>query len=333
MRIFVQIPCLNEAETLPMTLEALPKSAAGFPVEVLVVDDGSTDDTAQVATALGVHHLVRHQQNRGLAAAFMTGLVSCVERGADVIVNLDADNQYDAGAIERLVQPVLEGQADIVVGSRPIASIEHFSPVKKWLQFLGSGVVRALSGTPVRDAPSGFRAFSSEAALRLNVFSTYTYTLETLIQAGHSNLRVLDVPVDVNPPTRSSRLIRSIPSYVRRSARDLLRTYAIYSPSRLFNVLGAAFLIPTVVLAVRYLGFRLAGEGAGHVQSVIVAGALGAAAVFMFAIGAVAQLVGINRRLLEEIRFLTRRSDLAARRQSMETPGARTEDGHSKGHE
>lgn len=314
MRIFVQIPCLNEAETLPMTLDALPESAAGRPVEVLVIDDGSTDDTAQVARDHGVQHVVRHQQNRGLAAAFMTGLVSCVERGADIIVNLDADNQYDAGAIERLVTPVLEGRADIVVGSRPIADIQHFSPVKKWLQFLGSSVVRALSGTPVRDAPSGFRAFSADAALRLNVFSTYTYTLETLIQAGHSNLRVLDVPVDVNPPTRSSRLIRSIPSYIRRSARDLLRTYAIYRPTSMFNVLGAALLIPSMVLAARYLGFHFSGEGAGHVQSVIVAGALGAASVFMFAIGAVAHLIGINRRLLEEVRFLTRRADVAGRR-------------------
>ena len=324
MRIFVQIPCLNEAETLPMTLDALPASAAGLPLEVLVIDDGSTDDTAAVAEAHGVQHVVRHQQNRGLAAAFMTGLVSCVERGADIIVNLDADNQYDAGAIERLVQPVLDGQADIVVGSRPIASIQHFSPVKKWLQFLGSSVVRALSGTPVRDAPSGFRAFSADAALRLNVFSTYTYTLETLIQAGHSNLRVLDVPVGVNPPTRSSRLIRSIPSYVRRSARDLLRTYAIYSPTSMFNLFGTALMIPTIVLAVRYLGFHFRGEGAGHVQSVIVAGALGAAAVFMFAIGAVAHLIGINRRLLEELRFLTRRADVATRRENSapEGPGA-----------
>jgi len=307
LKVIIQIPCLNEAETLPQTLAALPRQLDGVDaVEWMVVDDGSRDGTAEVAREHGVDHVVRLPHNQGLARAFMAGLVAAAERGADVIVNTDADNQYRADDVGLLVAPILAGEADIVVGSRPIEAMRHFSPVKRWLQRLGSGVVRALSNTSIRDAPSGFRAFSRDAALRLNVFSNYTYTLETLLQAGHSSLRVADVAVRVNPPTRPSRLVRSNLSYVRRSVGALLSTYLIYRPARIFSALAAVFLVPAVALAVRYLVLAAAGFGKGHVQSVIASGVLAICGVFMLAIGIVAHLMAINRRLLEEIRYLER---------------------------
>ncbi|MCP4654300.1 MAG: glycosyltransferase family 2 protein, partial [bacterium] len=235
MKVIIQIPCLNEEGNLPQTLAELPRELPGVErVEWMVIDDGSTDGTVEVARSLGADHIVRMNGNQGLARAFMAGLVAAAEHGADVIVNTDADNQYQAEDVGALVRPILEGEADLVIGSRPIQSIRHFSAVKRILQRLGSGVVRTLSGTRIRDAPSGFRAFSRDAALRLNVFSNYTYTLETIIQAGHSNLRVVDVPIRVNAPTRPSRLIRSIPAYIRRSILALLSTYLIYRPTRIF---------------------------------------------------------------------------------------------------
>jgi glycosyltransferase involved in cell wall biosynthesis len=307
MKVVIQIPCFNEEETLPATLAALPRELAGADrVEWIVIDDGSADRTAEVARAHGVDHVVRMNGNQGLARAFMAGLVAAVERGADVIVNTDADNQYRADDIPELIRPLTAGEADIVIGARPIAAIRHFSATKRALQRIGSGVVRRLSGTRIRDAPSGFRAFTRDAALRLNVFSSYTYTLETIVQAGHSNLRVVDVPVRVNPPTRRSRLIRSIPVYLRRSVADLLSTYLVYHPTKLFNVLGLLFLIPGLALAVRYLVLASMGQGTGHVQSVIASGVLAICGVFMLAIGVVARLLGVNRRLLEEIRYLER---------------------------
>jgi glycosyltransferase involved in cell wall biosynthesis len=307
MKAIIQIPCYNEETTLPRTLADLPRSLPGIDrVEWLVVDDGSTDRTAEVAREHGVEHVVRLGHNQGLARAFVAGLVAAVERGADVVVNTDADNQYRGEDIARLVAPVVAGEADLVIGSRPISSIEHFSPVKRLLQRLGSRVVRGLSGTSIRDAPSGFRALSADAALRLNVFSAYTYTLETIIQAGHSGLRVLDVPIEVNAPTRESRLIRSIPSYLRHSLVALLGAYTVYRPTRLFGVLATLFLIPATALAVRYLVLVGMGQGAGHVQSVIASGVLAIAGLFMLAIGVVAHLLAINRRLLEEIRYLER---------------------------
>lgn len=307
MRAVIQIPCFNEEETLPTTLEALPRELPGFDeVLVLVIDDGSTDNTIAVAESCGVEHIVRMHGNQGLARAFMAGLLEAVALKADVIINTDADNQYCADDIGKLVSPLLDDRADVVIGSRPIESIGHFSFVKKLLQRIGSGVVRNLSGTLVRDAPSGFRAFTREAALRLNVFSQYTYTLETLIQAGHSNLRVVDTPIRVNGPTRPSRLISSIPSYVRRSVLDLLSAYVIYSPTRIFGVAAALFLVPGAFLALRYLYFLSQGNGLGHVQSVIASGVLAMCGVFMLAIGVLAHLLAINRRLLEEARYLLR---------------------------
>jgi glycosyltransferase involved in cell wall biosynthesis len=307
MKLVIQIPCYNEEEDLPRTLAALPTSIPGVDtIEVLVIDDGSTDQTVAVARQNRVRHVFSNAGNQGLARTFMNGLQAALAAGADVIVNTDADNQYNADDISLLVQPIVEGRADIVVGARPIQSIEHFSPIKKTLQRLGSTVVRSLSGTRIADAPSGFRAFSRDAALRLNVFSRYTYTLETLIQAGHSNLRVIDVPIRVNGPTRPSRLIRSIPTYVRRSILDLFATYVVYSPARLFGWLAALFLLPGGVLAARYAYFASIGEGTGHVQSVIASGVLAVCGVFAIAIAVLAHLLAINRRLLEELRYLQR---------------------------
>lgn len=308
MKLIIQIPCLNEEKTLPETLAELPREVAGCDtVEWLVIDDGSTDDTAAVARANGVDHVVRMNGNQGLARAYMAGLAAAVELGADVVVNTDADNQYCAADIPKLVRPIVDGEADLVVGSRPISAIRHFSLLKRFLQKLGSGVVRTLSSTAVRDAPSGFRALSRDAALRLHVFSGYTYTLETLIQAGHSNLRVRDVPIRVNGPTRPSRLISSIPTYVRRSVHDLLGAYFVYRPVMIFGVLAIVFLTPASILAVRYLILAAMGSGEGHIQSVIASGVLAVCGVFMLAIGVVAHLLGINRRMLEEIRYLERR--------------------------
>lgn len=309
MKVIIQIPCLNEEETLPETLAELPRELEGVDsVEWQVINDGSTDRTVDVALENGVHHIVTMNGNQGLARAFMAGLAAAIDRGADIIVNTDADNQYNAADIPKLVAPILAGNADVVIGARPISAIQHFSPIKRALQKLGSFVVRTLSGTTIHDAPSGFRAISRDAALRLNVFSRYTYTLETIIQAGHSNLRIMDVPIRVNGPTRPSRLVKSIASYVRRSILDLVATYLVYSPTRVFNAAGVFFLVPAGILSVRYLHFVWIGEGAGHIQSVIVAGALAVCGVFMFAIGIVARLLGVNRRLLEEIRYLHRTS-------------------------
>ena len=314
MKLIIQIPCFNEEQTLPETLECLPREMDGIDeIEWLVIDDGSTDRTVEVARAHGVDHIVRMNGNQGLAKAYMAGLVRASELGADIIANTDADNQYRADDLVRLVEPVREGRADIVIGARPIDTIRHFSVIKRFLQRLGSGVVRTLSRTQVRDAPSGFRAMTRDAALRLNVFSRYTYTLETIIQAGHSNLRVVDVPIRVNPPTRPSRLMRSTASYVKRSMLDLLRAYLIYRPTVIFNTLAILFLVPAGGLAVRYLYLAAAGFGKGHIQSVIASGVLAICGVFMLALGVVTHLLGINRKLLEELRFLERRASVERR--------------------
>lgn len=304
----IQICCFNEASTLPETLAALPSRVPGFERVVrVVVDDGSTDGTADLARRLGVEIVIGGGGNRGLARAFMSALEASIATGADVIVHTDADNQYDAASIPELLRPIVEGRADIVVGARPISTIEHFSLAKRVLQRLGSAVVRSLSGTRVDDAPSGFRAFTRDAALRLNVFNSFSYTLETLIQAGRVGLRVASVPVGVNPPTRPSRLARSSVHYVLRSALAMAAAYIAYAPVKFFGWLSVGFGLPAVVLGGRYAALMTQGAGKGHVQSVIVAAALGACAVFMLTIGAVAHLLSVNRRLLEEIRYLNRR--------------------------
>lgn len=302
MKLIIQIPCLNEAGTLAVTLAELPRQVAGFDVvEWLVIDDGSTDSTAEVARNNGVDHVVRHPVNRGLAVGFMTGLDACLQLGADVIVNTDADNQYCGADVLKLVQPILDHEADIVIGARPIDRIEHFSWIKKKLQKLGSWAVRVASKTDIADAPSGFRAMSRETAMRLNVFSAYTYTLETIIQAGQSNLRVVSVPVRTNGDLRPSRLVRSIPSYVQRSLMTILRVFVIYRPLALFFWVGSVFMAIGVAAGARFLYYFAHGGGGGHVQSVILA-ALGITlGMLLYMMGLIGDLIATNRKLMERI--------------------------------
>jgi glycosyltransferase involved in cell wall biosynthesis len=310
MKLIIQIPCWNEAVTLPTTIAALPRQVYGFDtVELLVIDDGSTDGTSEVARSLGVEHIIRLNCHRGLARAFMAGLLFAIDQEADVIVNTDADNQYSADCIPDIVQPVLKGEADIVIGARPIRNISHFSPVKRWLQVMGSRIVRAICGAEVQDAPSGFRAMTRDAAMRLNVFGIFTYTIETVIQAGLSNLRIASVPINVNGPTRPSRLFRSNLLYVYRSILTMLMVYLIYRPTHVFGVLCIGFLIPGLGFGVRYLYLMWIGSGTGHVQSVIACAILILCSVFMAAIGVIAHLLSINRRLLEELRYRGRCRD------------------------
>ena len=313
LKLIIQIPAYNEASTLPQTLRDLPRSLPGVDaVEVLVVDDGSTDRTAQVARELGVHHVVRLQQHQGLAAAFTTGLETALQRGADIIVNTDADNQYAGEDIARLVQPILEGKADIVVGDRGVATLEHFSPVKRLLQKWGSWVVGRAAGIPIPDATSGFRAFTREAALRLTVLGEYTYTLETLIQAGARSMTVVYVPIRTNPQTRPSRLIRSITSFVALSAVTIVRFYTMYRPLRVFMTLGGILIAGGVALGLRFLSFFLLNRGAGHVQSLILAAILTIVGFQVCLIGLVADLIQMNRKMLEEILYRVRKMELQA---------------------
>jgi glycosyltransferase involved in cell wall biosynthesis len=308
LKLIIQIPCYNEAATLGITLSELPREVPGFDkVEWLIIDDGSTDNTVEVARAHGVDHVVRHTRNQGLARAFMNGLRACLDAGADVIVNTDADNQYNAGDIPLLTQPILEGKADIVVGARPIAEIEHFSPLKKFLQKLGSWVVRVASKTSIPDAPSGFRAVSRSAAQRLVVFSDYTYTLETIIQAGQKNMAITSVPIRVNGDLRPSRLVKSIRSYIQRSIITIIRVFAIYRPFRFFGSIGLAMFTAGFLIGLRFLYKWLTSEHGydGHVQSLILASALLIIGFHTMLIAFVADLLAANRKLLEEVRTLT----------------------------
>ena len=307
MKLIIQIPCFNEAGTLAVALAALPRQVPGFDsVEWLIVDDGSTDDTVAVARANGVDHVVRHTGNQGLARGFMTGLDTCLRLGADVIVNTDADNQYNADDIPALTKPILEHRADIVVGARPIETIEHFSPVKKMLQKLGSWVVRVASNTDVPDAPSGFRAMSRAAAQRLMVFNDYTYTLETIIQAGQKNMAITSVPIRVNDDLRPSRLVKSIPSYIKRSIVTIIRIFIIYRPFRFFGTIGAVLFGAGLLIGLRFLWKYLGGEGVGHVQSLILAALLLGMGFQTLLIAVVADLLAANRKLMEDVRYRLR---------------------------
>jgi glycosyltransferase involved in cell wall biosynthesis len=311
MKLVIQIPAWNEEAVLPTTLAEIPRQVAGIDeVAILVVDDGSADRTAEVALAAGADHIVRFRAHQGLARAFAAGIDASLKLGADIIVNTDADNQYRGSDIERLIRPILAGQADMVVGDRRTDTIARFSPLKKRLQTAGSWVVRQASGTTVPDATSGFRAYSREAALALNVVSDYTYTLETIIQAGKKGIAVAHVPIQTNEQTRKSRLISSIPNYVRRSTITILRIYAMYEPLRIFSTIGAAVLAISLLLGVRYLYFLLLGEGKGHIQSVILAGVFLVLSFQMLLIGLVADLVSINRRLSEDILLRVKRLEL-----------------------
>lgn len=312
MKLIIMIPCYNEAETLAIALQALPEKVPGFDtVETLIIDDGSTDATCEVAKAAGVNYIVRHPANMGLAKAFMTGLDAALALDADVILNTDADNQYNAKDIPKLVDPLLKGKAEIAIGARPIAEIEHFSPIKKRLQSLGSLVVRLASGTDIADAPSGFRAITRKAAARLMVYNKYTYTLESIIQAGQSGISMASVPVAVNSELRPSRLVKSISSYVKRSIFTIFHIFALYRPFLVFSSLGSLLLIIGSLIGGRFLYFYLAGNGDGHVQSLILASICIIFGGGSFLLAIIASLLSSNRRLLEDIRTMLREGSLS----------------------
>ena len=311
MKLIIQIPCFNEAEQLPATLADLPREVPGVDeVEWLVIDDGSTDATVEVARAHGVDHVVRLTNNKGLAAGFQAGLDACLKLGADVIVNTDADNQYYGPDIPKLVAPILEGRADMVVGDRQTDSIEHFSPLKKRLQRLGSAVVRRASGTTVPDTTSGFRAYNREAALQMQVVSKFTYTLETIIQAGKVLVAVDHVPIRTNAKTRESRLFPSMWSYVRRNAVSIFRVYTLYEPLRVFMIAAAVVAVPAAVIWARFLWFFFNGEGDGHVQSLILGSTLLIIAVQFVALGVIADVLAASRLLQQRTLERVRRVEL-----------------------
>ena len=301
MKLIIQIPCYNEGDHLPETLAALPRGIEGVDlIEYLVIDDGSKDDTSNVARQLGVHHIVRHRTNRGLAAAFRSGLERALREGADIIVNTDADNQYDGRDVAALVGPIVSGEADIVVGDRGVRDNAHFGPVKRRLQRLGSATVQRLSKTHIPDAVSGFRAISREAAHRINITSDFSYTTEMLIQAGRKRMAVVSVPIRTNGVVRPSRLFRSIPHFIVNTAATMLRAWAMYNPLRAFVSAGlVAFLIGLVPM-VRFLWFYFSGDSAGHVQSLVIGGVLMMIGVVAIMLGALADLIGRNRNLMEQ---------------------------------
>ena len=302
MKLIIQIPCYNEQDTLGEVIADLPKELPGIDtIEYLVIDDGSSDRTVQVARELGVHHILELGSNHGLAVAFSQGIDTAVELGADIIVNTDGDNQYSAGSIKDLVAPILQGTADIVIGCRAIEDIEHFSWLKKKLQRVGSSVVGRFSGTDIPDTTSGFRAYSAKAASKLIVFNRYTYTLETIIQAGTMNMRIASVPIEVNPKTRESRLISSIPRYISRSATIIVRSYVTYRPFRTFSyaalVAGLIGLLPWL----RFLYFWFKGERGGHIQSLILGATLLIISFNLFALGILGHVISDNRKLIHDI--------------------------------
>lgn len=310
-KLIIQIPCYNEAETLPITVGDLPRQLPGIDeIEFLVIDDGSEDGTAEVAARLGVHHIHRFPQHVGLARAFVAGLHLALKAGADIIVNTDADNQYDARDIVCLVLPILEHHADVVVGDRGVATLQHFSPTKRFLQQIGSRVVQLAAGLQVPDATSGFRAFSRDAALRVTVLSDYSYTLETLIQARARGLGVTYVPVRTKPDLRESRLIRSIPHYLAQSAITIIRAYAMYQPMRIFLMLGGLMILAGLVPAVRFLYYWVVDSSTGHVQSLILAAVLLIVGFQVVLIGLLADLIGRNRKIQEEVLYRVRKLEL-----------------------
>ncbi len=305
MKLIIQIPCYNEAGTLATALTAIPRDVPGFEtVEILIIDDGSQDDTAEVARANGVHHVVQHKRNYGLAKGFMSGIEACLSLGADVIVNTDADNQYNADDIPKLVQPILDGKAEIVIGSRPIDNIGHFSPIKKMLQKLGSWAVRLVSKTDIPDAPSGFRAISRKAAMQLHVYNKYTYTLETIIQAGQKDITITSVPIRVNPDLRPSRLVRSIPSYCYRSLAIIVRIFMVYRPFRFFSILGTIPFALGIALGIRFLWYLFVlDQGQGKIQSLILTALLIGIGFIMYVVAFVADLMSVNRQLTERVMY------------------------------
>lgn len=322
MKLIIQIPCLNEAETLEIALNDLPKHIDGIDeIEYLIINDGSRDNTVEVAKNWGVHYVVNFKRNKGLAKGFMAGLDACLRYGADIIVNTDADNQYCGEDIEKLVRPILDRQADIVIGERPIDDTEHFSPLKKKLQHFGSYVVRIASQTDIPDAPSGFRAFSREAAMHINVMNNYTYTLETIVQAGRSNMAITSVPIRTNGELRKSRLFSSMGGYIKRSMVTIIRAFLMYRPLTFFSALGLIPFTMGFLLGFRFLIFLFSGNGTGHVQSLIFASTLMLLGFMTFIVGLQADVIANNRKILEEIQYRTRREEYEKAALDLKTNG------------
>jgi len=304
MKVIIQIPCYNEEKSLPVTLANLPSQLDGVDeIEWLVINDGSIDRTVEVAREHGVHHIISHLKNLGLSQAFISGINACIYFGADVIVNTDADNQYCGDDIQKLIDPILHKEAEYVIGSRPIDDIKHFSLFKKWLQRIGSWFVRKISHTLVEDSPSGFRAITRNAAMHLHVFNRYSYTLETIIQAGRMHLSTISIPIRVNENLRPSRLITSIGNYLSRSLLIIIRSFMTYEPLRFFVTPGLILFSGTLIIAIRYLIFFLRGQGSGHVQSLLFALALFVLGTAVIIIGLLADLISVNRRLLEDMEY------------------------------
>lgn len=311
MKLIIQIPCYNEAETLLIALNDLPKQIEGIDeIEYLIINDGSKDNTVEVAKSWGVNYVVNFKKNRGLAKGFMAGIDACLRNGADIIVNTDADNQYNGADIEKIVRPILEGKSDIVIGARPIDQTEHFSPIKKKLQHLGSWVVRKASKSNIPDAPSGFRAYSREAAMRLNVTNEYTYTLETIVQAGRERIPMESVPIRTNAELRPSRLFNSMMGYVKKSMVTIVRAYIMYKPLDFFTKLGLIPFLIGFALGVRYIVLLLTDNpGNGHVQSLILAAILILIGFMTFVIGLLADIIARNRMLIEDVQYHVRNID------------------------
>jgi len=319
MKLIIQIPCYNEAQILPSTLLELPESVEGFDqVAVLVIDDGSTDDTAKVARENGAHHIVLLSRHLGLAKAYTHGLDACVRLGADVIVNTDADNQYQANDIVKLVKPILEGQSEMVIGDRGVRTIDHFEPHKRLLQRIGSKVVSATAGFEIPDATSGFRAVTRKVALETIVLSNYSYTLETLIQAGSNKTRVSFVPIETNPPERPSRLFRSIRNYLLNSSVTIMRAFTMYRSLRIFTMISVFLVLIGAAIGIRFLVYYFQGQGSGMVQSLILAAVFLIVGFVTFLIGLIADLVSFNRKILEEILVRLRRQDAEKADESLE---------------
>lgn len=304
MKLIIQIPCYNEEGTLEIALNALPKQVKGIDeIEYLIINDGSTDRTVEVARAWGVHHVVNFKRNKGLAEGFSAGIDEALRQGADIIVNTDADNQYCGEDIAKLVEPILNGAADIVIGERPIDSISHFSPVKKKLQHLGSWFVRVASNTDVPDAPSGFRAISRDAAMRLHVINEYTYTLEMIIQAGREKIAITSVPIRTNEELRPSRLFHSIPSYIKKSGLTIIRSFMMYKPLKFFGIIGSIPFLAGIILGIRYMIYLYMDPYTGHIQSLILAAILLLTGVQTYVVGLHADLIAANRKMLEEVKY------------------------------
>ena len=310
MKLIIQIPCLNEELTLPETLKDLPKSLNGIDnIEILVINDGSTDRTVEVAEEHGVHHVLSLTNNKGLAKAFIYGINHALHLGADIIVNTDADNQYFGGDIVKLIEPILKKRADIVIGDRKVETIGHFSPIKILLQKLGSWTVRQLSGTTVPDATSGFRAYSKEAALQMNVISDFTYTIETIISAGKKNIAIEHTPVRTNKKLRESRLFPSIQVYLRRSLVTMLKVYSMYRPLKIFTIAGGTTFLIGFIIGCRYLFFFFQGQTEGHIQSLILSAILLIVGFQIIMMGIAAELISVNRQLLEDIQVRIKKQE------------------------